>query len=65
MKKKCFKCKTEQPLENFSTYKGKHKAECKECAKIRMRLWVEKNRQKVNEYQLSYYHKRQKEKNNV
>ena len=61
--KKCTKCLEEKPLKEFSNYshsKKVPKAQCKECIKENTKKWVEKNRQKVNEYQLSYYHKRRK-----
>jgi len=68
MTKKCTNCKLEKPLEDF--YKEKrnpikktskteiYKSACKDCSKKRTEKYVKENREKVNEYQLSYYHKK-------
>jgi hypothetical protein len=68
MTKQCTKCKKEKPLENFGTYKnqkwreGKHMPRCKECMKEYHRLWLEKNRDKYNEYQAEYKRNKNREK---
>jgi hypothetical protein len=70
MRKKCTKCKTDKPLKDFYITKRtparetskttSYKGECKECAKKRTKEWVEKNREKVNKYQLEQYHLKKK-----
>jgi hypothetical protein len=66
--KTCSKCNQTKPLKDFYTLKRKvvketsktlyHKGECKECAKLRTTKWTQQNREKVNKYQLAYYHKK-------
>lgn len=66
--KTCNKCKSEQPLKNFSKNK-KTKDElhytCKSCMSIMKSIWVSNNKYKIQEYNKSMYNYEKNQTQNI
>lgn len=65
--KRCVKCSEEKNIKEFSLRSEKdkrgkyyYKSYCKKCCVIQATDWVEKNKEKVREYQKNYQKKNYK-----
>ena len=67
--KQCPKCGKLKPLDEFTTDNSKRwknkKSFCRECSNKAHNEWLEKNREKQNEWRRKYYHKRKNDGNPI
>ena len=69
IEKKCSRCKLVKPISEFNKDKKAtvgFQSCCKDCSNKAYKLWVEKNKDKMKEYQKEYrlMHKKNKETDN-